>query len=68
MSEVGPDPEYWSRLQQDSAFCFGTGSHAGVTKLGKTGPGKESLFNFGSGRSLCGHFLNKNMGKLRLDP
>ena len=26
-----------------------------------------SLFNFGSSRSLCGHFLNKNMGKLRLD-
>ena len=27
----------------------------------------ESLFNFGSGRSLCGNFLNKNMGKLQLD-
>jgi len=27
----------------------------------------ESLFNFGSSRSLCGHFLNNNMGKLRLD-
>jgi len=29
--------------------------------------GPEALFNFGSGRSLCGHFLSKNMGKLRLD-
>jgi len=29
----------------------------------------ESLFNFGSSRSLCGHFLStlENMGKLRLD-
>jgi len=27
----------------------------------------ESLFNFGSSRSLCGHFLSKNMGKLRWD-
>jgi len=28
----------------------------------KTNP--ESLFHFGSSRSLCGHFLSKNVGKL----
>jgi len=28
---------------------------------------QESLFNFGSSRSLCGPFLSTNMGKLRLD-
>jgi len=27
----------------------------------------QSLFHFGIGRSLCGHFLGKNMGKLRLE-
>jgi len=27
----------------------------------------ESFFDCGSSRSLCGHFLSKNMGKLRLD-
>ena len=27
----------------------------------------ESLFHFGSSRSLCGHFFGKNMGKLQLD-
>jgi len=30
-------------------------------------PDPESLFNFGSSRSLCSHFLGKHMGKLRLD-
>ena len=30
-------------------------------------PDPESLFNFGSGRSLCGHFFSKNMGKSGLD-
>jgi len=33
----------------------------------KLDPEPELLFNFGSGRSLCGNFLNINMGKLRLD-
>jgi len=33
----------------------------------KTDPDPESLFHFGRSRSLCGHFLSKNMGKLRLD-
>ena len=31
----------------------------------KTDP--QSLFNFGSSRSLHGHFLSKNIGKFRLD-
>jgi len=30
-------------------------------------PDPESLFNFGSRMSLCGHFFSKNMGKFRLD-
>jgi len=30
-------------------------------------PDPESLLNFGSSGSLCGHFISKNMGKLRLD-
>jgi len=34
---------------------------------GKPDPDPESLFNFGSSRSLCGHILSKNMSKLRLD-
>jgi len=30
-------------------------------------PDPESLFNFGSSKSLCGHFLSKKMVKLQLD-
>ena len=30
-------------------------------------PDPELLFNFGSSRSLCGHFLSKIMGKFTLD-
>jgi len=30
-------------------------------------PEPESLFIFGSSRSLCGHFLSKHMSKFRLD-
>ena len=33
----------------------------------KTDPEPESIFNFGNSMSLYGHFLSKNMGKLRLD-
>jgi len=33
----------------------------------KPDPDPESLFNFGSSRSLCGYFLSKNVGKFRLD-
>jgi len=43
-------------------FSFGPG----VKNLGKTRSGLESLFNLGSSRSLRGHLLSKNMGKLRL--
>jgi len=37
------------------------------TILEKRDPDPQSLFNFGSNRSLCGLFLSKNMGKLWLD-
>jgi len=38
------------------------------TKIGeKPDPEPESLFHFGSSRSLCSHFLGKNMSKLWLD-
>jgi len=66
-AEVGPDPDRRSRLRQDSTFFFRTRIRSGVKNLGKTGAGPESLFNFGSIRSLCGNFLSKNMGKLQLD-
>jgi len=33
----------------------------------KPDPEPESFFNFASSRGLRGHFLRKNMGKLRLD-
>jgi len=33
----------------------------------KPDPEPESLFHFGSSRSLCGHLLGKNMDKLQLD-
>jgi len=33
---------------------------------GKLEQDPESLLNFGSSRSLHGHFLSKNIGKLRL--
>ena len=43
---------------QDSAFFF---------RVRKEKPDLESLFNFGSSRSLRCHFLSKNIGKFRLD-
>ena len=43
-------------------FSFVPGSGPGVKIWEKPDPDPESLFNFGSSRSLCGH-----MGKLRLD-
>ena len=33
----------------------------------KPDPNPDSLFNFGSSKSLSGHFLGKNMGKSRFD-
>ena len=43
-SKVGPDPVYRSRLRQNSAFFFRTGSGTGVKNLGKTGPGVTFQF------------------------
>jgi len=65
-AEVGPDPEYRSRLRQDSAFFLRTRTRSQKIKK-KTDPDPESLFNFGNSRSLRGHFVSKNMGKLWLD-
>jgi len=48
-------------------FSFGPGSGHGVKIFEKLNPDPESLFHFGSSRSLCVHFLSKNMGKIRLD-
>jgi len=63
-TEVGPDPHYRSRLRQDSVFFVRTRIRSqNCTK----NPDPDSLFNFGSSRSLCGHFWSKNMGKLPLD-
>ena len=60
ISEVGPDPEYQSRFQKDSAFLFWTRIRTRIQKFGeKTDPDPESLFNFDSNRSMCGHFLSK---------
>jgi len=33
----------------------------------KLDPEPKSLFNFGSGRRLCGNFSNENMSELGLD-
>ena len=56
--EVGPEPEsipagFCNFLDSESIFC--------------EKPNPESQFYFSSSRSLCGHFLGKNMGELRLD-
>jgi len=64
---VGPDPEL-----TPAEFCIflsdpGPDSDLEYKIWEKLDPEPESLFTFGSGRSLCGNFLNKNMGKLRLD-
>jgi len=61
--DVGPDPDYRSRLRPDSAFFSDPESKI----CEKPDPDPESLFNFGRSRGLCEHFLSKNMGKLRLD-
>jgi len=62
----------WDRIRStrvDSGrimcFSFGPGSRP-ESKIWEK-PEPESLFNFGSGRSLCGHFLSKNLVNLRLD-
>jgi len=52
MTEVATKPECRSRLRLESAFF--------------SDPDPESLFNFGSSRSLYGHFWSKTVGILRL--
>jgi len=44
-------------------FSFRPGSKVKICE----NPDPGSLFNFGSSRSLHGHFLSKNIGKFRLD-
>jgi len=44
-------------------FSFGPNPESKICEK----PDPESLFNFGSSRSLCGYFLSKNMSNLRLD-
>jgi len=59
MAEVGPDPVTGVDFGRTLRFSFGPGGKS----LGTPDPDPESLFNFDSSRSLCGHFLSKNMGK-----
>ena len=48
-----------------AGFCvFLSGPESKICK--KTDPDKNQFFYFNSSRSLCGHFLGKNMDKLRL--
>jgi len=64
-AEVEPDLECRSRLRQDSAFLSDANPDPESKICEKPVP--ESRFNFGSSRSLCGHFISKSMVKLRLD-
>ena len=58
---MGPDPD-----STPAGFCAFLSDPDLESKIcEKTDP--KSLFHFSSSRSLCGHFLGKNMGKLRLD-
>jgi len=45
-------------------FSYGSGSVPESKICEKLNPDPESLFHFGSSRSLCGHFLGITMGKL----
>jgi len=58
------DPEHWSGLGQNSAFFSDPDPEPGFCE--EPGPDPQALFNFGSCRSLRGHFLSENMGKFRL--
>ena len=51
LAEVRPDPDYRSRLWQDSAFSFGSGP--GVKNLGKTGPGPGVTFSISAEAGVC---------------
>jgi len=61
VAEVAMDPE-----STPAGFCvFLSDLELKICEKQNLDP--ESRFNFGSGRSLCGHFWSKNMGELRLD-
>jgi len=60
-AEVAPDPE-----SAPAGFCVFLSDPDPESKLCEK-PDPESLFNSGSGRSLCGHSWSKNMGKSGLD-
>ena len=61
LPEVAMDPEL-----TPTGFCvFLTDPESKFCEKPDLSP--ESLFNFGSSRSSCGHFLSKKMGKFRLN-
>jgi len=64
-AEVGPDPDYRSRLRQDSAFFFRTRIRTRSQKFVKNRT--RSHFSISAVAGVCGHVFGKNMGKLRLD-
>ena len=59
--DLGPDPDYRSR-----GFCGFCSDPDPESKICEK-PDPESLFNFGIGRSLCGHLSGKNMDELQLE-
>jgi len=61
VSEVATGPEL-----TPAEFCFFLSDPDPEQKICEK-PDPESLFHFGSSRSLRGHFLSKNMGNFRLD-
>ena len=65
IAEVGPDLDFRSRLRQILGFSFGPDPYPESKIWEKPEPEPELLFNFDCSRSLCDHFLSKNIGKLR---
>jgi len=61
-AEVAMDPEFRSRLRQDSAFFYRIRIRSQKFLKNRTRI-KCQLFNFGGSRSLLSHFLSKNTGK-----
>jgi len=62
----------WDRITKVASgrilrFSFGPVSEPRVKNLGKAGSGSGVTFQFQQYRSRRGHFLSKNMGKLRCD-
>jgi len=52
----------WTRAE----FCVFSDPDPEPGFCEEPGPDPQALFNFGSCRSLRGHFLSENMGKFRL--